>query len=89
MRQRERERERERERQRHRENQVPCQEPDSGLDPETPGSCPGPKAVTKLLSQPGNPNKIYFRSGIVSYVVILYFSNPDIGDFYFLLLQKS
>ena len=47
MRQRERERERERERQRHRqgEKQAPCQEPDVGLDPESPGSHPGLKVA--------------------------------------------
>ena len=35
------ERERERERQRHRQRvmQVPCREPNVGLDPGTPGSC--------------------------------------------------
>ena len=34
-------------------------EADAGLDPETPGSCPGPKAGAKLLSYPGVPiNKI-------------------------------
>ena len=27
--------------------------PDAGLDPGTPGSCPGLKAGTKLLSHPG------------------------------------
>ena len=44
---RERERERERERQRHRqrEKQAPCREPDVGLDPASPGSGPGQKAV--------------------------------------------
>ena len=52
---RERERERERERQRHREKQAPCWEPDVGLDPGTPGSCPGPKAGAKPLSHPGIP----------------------------------
>ena len=29
------------------------QEPDVGLDPRTPGSRPGPKADTQLLSHPG------------------------------------
>ena len=50
-------RHREREGQRHRqwEKQAPCQEPDTGLDPGTPGSCPGPKAGAKLLSHPGIP----------------------------------
>ena len=35
------ERERERQRHRQREKQAPCREPDVGLDPGTPGSCPG------------------------------------------------
>ena len=53
----ERHRERERQRQRHRqrEKQAPCREPDVGLDPRTPGPCPGPKAGTKSLSHPGIP----------------------------------
>ena len=52
----ERERERERERrQRHqqRENQTPHREPDVGLDPQAPGSCPVPTADTQPLSRPG------------------------------------
>ena len=57
----ERERERERERQRHRqrEKQAPCREPDMGLDPRTPGSCPALKASAKLLSHPGIPNFLF------------------------------
>ena len=49
--------EKERESQRHsrREKQAPCWEPDAGLDPETPGLRPGPKAVAKPLSHPGIP----------------------------------
>ena len=49
--------ERERERQRHRrkEKQAPCQEPNVGLDPRTPGSRPGPKAGAKPLSHQGSP----------------------------------
>ena len=39
-----RERERERQRHRQREKQAPCREPDVGLDPGTPGSCPELKA---------------------------------------------
>ena len=35
----------ERERERQREKQAPCKELDAGLDPESPGSCPGPKAA--------------------------------------------
>ena len=39
------ERERERQRHRQREKQAPCREPDVGLDPRSPGSCPGLKAA--------------------------------------------
>ena len=42
---RDRERERERQRHRQREKQAPCREPDMGLDPRSPGSGPGLKAV--------------------------------------------
>ena len=35
------------------------QDPDVGLDPGTPGSCPGLKAGTKPLSHPGVP-LLYF-----------------------------
>ena len=35
------ERERERQRHRQREKQAPCREPDVGLDPRSPGPCPG------------------------------------------------
>ena len=48
----------ERERQRHRQRekkQAPCRKPDTGLNPGTPGSHPGPKAGTKPLSHPGIP----------------------------------
>ena len=45
MRERQTERKRERQRHRQREKQAACREPDMGLDPRTPGSCPGPKAV--------------------------------------------
>ena len=43
--------------QRHkqREKQAPCREPDAGLDPRSPGSCPGPKADTQPLSHLGAP----------------------------------
>ena len=30
--------------------QAPCGEPDAGLDPRTPGSCPEPKADARPLS---------------------------------------
>ena len=42
-------------RDRRREEQAPCQEPDVGLDPGTPGSRPGPKADAKPLSHPEIP----------------------------------
>ena len=42
-------------RERQREKQAPCREPDVGLNPRTPGPCPGRKAGTKLLSHPGTP----------------------------------
>ena len=38
-------RDRERRRPRQREKQAPCKEPDAGLDPRSPGSRPGLKAV--------------------------------------------
>ena len=39
------EKERERQRHRQREKQAPCREPDVGLDPGSPVSCLGLKAV--------------------------------------------
>ena len=50
-------RDREGQRHRQREKQAPCREPDVGLDPRTPGSCPGLKAGTKLLSHPEIPQR--------------------------------
>ena len=44
-RERERERERETGRDRQREKQAPCREPDMGLNPGSPGSCPGLKVA--------------------------------------------
>ena len=47
-----------RERQKHRqreEKQAPCKEPDMGLDPGNPESCPEPKADPGPLSYPGVP----------------------------------
>ena len=48
---------RDQERQRHwqREKQAPCRQPDMGLDPGIPRSCPGLKADTQPLSHPGVP----------------------------------
>ena len=42
----------ERQRHRQREKQAPC---DMGLDPGTPGTCPGPQAGAQQLSHPGVP----------------------------------
>ena len=47
------ERHRERQKHRQREKQAPHREPDTGLDPRTPGSSRGPKAGAKPLSHPG------------------------------------
>ena len=58
---RDRERERERQRHRQREKQAPSREPNVGLDSRTPESCPGPKAGTQLLSNPGVPKSICFK----------------------------
>ena len=44
--------ERERQRHRQREKQAPRWDPDVGLDPEAPGSRPGPKAGANPLSHP-------------------------------------
>ena len=45
----------ERGRVRQREKQVPCREPDAGLDPRILGSHPEPKADAQLLSPSGAP----------------------------------
>ena len=50
------------ERHRQREKQAPCREPDAGLDPGTPGSCPEPKADAQPLRHPGVPPFYYFNS---------------------------
>ena len=44
---------------RQREKQAPCREPDMGLNPGTPGSCPGLKADAQLLSHPGIPGFVF------------------------------
>ena len=69
-------REREREREGGRdteEKQAPSRKPDVGLDPGTPGSCPGLKAGTKPLSHPGipglSPFVLLFCTGVSPSVV--------------------
>ena len=41
-------------------SRLPSEEPDAGLNPRTPGSCPEPKADTQPLSHPGVP-KVHFK----------------------------
>ena len=48
-----------RQRHRQREKQAPCREPDTGLDPRSPGSRPGLKTGAKPSSHPGIPIKCY------------------------------
>ena len=48
-------RDREKQRHRQREKQAPSGEPDVGLNPRTPGSCPEPKVGAQPLSHPGVP----------------------------------
>ena len=42
-------------REREAETQAPCKEPDVGLDPGSPGSCPGAAGSAKPLSHRGCP----------------------------------
>ena len=44
------------------EKQAPFREPDVGLKPGSPGSCPGPKAGAKPLSHPGIPLSLISKS---------------------------
>ena len=52
--------ERKRQRHRQREKQESHREPDVGLDPGTPESCPGPKADAQPLSHSGIPSDSNF-----------------------------
>ena len=54
--------EQQRQKHRQRERQAPLREADVGLDPGTPGLCPGPKAGTQLLSHPGVPYLLSFKN---------------------------
>ena len=56
-----REREREAETQAEGEAGSMHREPDVGLDPESPGSRPGPKAGAKPLRHPGIPVHIFLK----------------------------
>ena len=61
---------------RQREKQAPFREPDVGLDPRTPGSCPGPKAGAKLLSHPGIP--YFYGFCPVCFVILLMFNKSAV-----------
>ena len=39
-------------------SRLPVEEPDAGLDPRMPGSCPEPKADAQPLCHPGAPTDI-------------------------------
>ena len=47
----------------------PCREPNVGLDPGTPGSCPGLKAGAKPLSHPGIPHIAISKNSITSRLI--------------------
>ena len=55
----ERERQRHRHRHRQREKQAPCREPNVELDPESPGSHPGLKAVLNRWATGAAPLSLY------------------------------
>ena len=76
-------RERDRQRHRQREKQALCREPNVGLNPGTPGSCPGPKAGGKPLSHPGVPLPTIFKAkDLVSatYNIMIFNSNHIASD---------
>ena len=55
------ERHTERQRHRQRDKEAPCEEPNVGLDPRTPGSRPELKADPQSLSHPGAPQCLVFN----------------------------
>ena len=55
---------RESQRHRQREKQAPCWEPDTGLNPGTPGSHPGPKAGAKPLRHQGIPFNVILKTDL-------------------------
>ena len=60
----------------------PCREPDAGLHPGTPGSCPEPKADAQRLSYPGVPVLAGFFSWVFNqtqtYPILQSLQNPHI-----------
>ena len=84
-----RERERQRQRHRQRKKQAPCREPDAGLNPGSPGSCPGAKAGTKPLSHPGIP-KIFEIFNYKNNIMKLETCSLHISTcFYYLFLSSN
>ena len=78
---------RERQRHRQREKQTPCREPDVGLDPESPGSRPGLKAVLNCWTTGAAQYIKYFKFFVffliftsVEYKINMHFS---LFDFFF------
>ena len=55
----------ERQRHRQREKQAPLREPDMGLDPGTPGSCPRLKAGVKSARHSGLPQFYFYWKHII------------------------
>ena len=53
-------RERDRQRHRQREKQAPCEEPDVGLDPRSPGSHPGLQAALNRCTTGAAPTTEQF-----------------------------
>ena len=79
------ERYREKQRHRQREKEVPCGEPDVGLNPMIPRSWPEPKADVQPLSQPGIQKAYIFTNDhwllsklLLSIYYFLYMVNEDI-----------
>ena len=50
-----------------------------GLDPGTPGSCPGPKADAQPLNHPGVPEKSLNK------IIILYLATSNHRELWFFL----
>ena len=77
---RERHTHRERQRPRQREKRAPCRDPDAGLYPRIPGSCPEPKAHVELLSHPCVPPLLFERKFRLELNENVKFMLPVSGD---------
>ena len=69
------------ERHRQREKQTPGGEPDAGLNPRTPGSCPELKADGQPLGHPGAPSKRVLNMDhlmLVSYSLPTLLTTPEL-----------